>query len=45
MLIAIDATDFSRAEFDNMQYSKKHVRREINKAFAGFAGAAFCVGD
>ena len=38
ILVAIDAIDFSKYP-SNYQYCKKAVRREINKAVAGFQGA------
>lgn len=39
ILIAIDAIDFSKYQAPHYQYCKKAVRREINKAVAGFQGA------
>jgi hypothetical protein len=41
IMVAIDATDFNRFQGNakNMQYSKKGIRREINKAVTGFTGA------
>lgn len=40
VIVAIDATDLSHIPSENYQYSKKGVRRELHKAFAGFEGAA-----
>lgn len=41
VFVAIDAIDFSRFPTEGYQFSKRGVRREINKAFAGFEGAVF----
>lgn len=41
VLVAIDATDYSQVINENLQYSKKGVRREINKALTGFMGASY----
>ena len=38
-MVAIDATDFSKYDTNRYQYSKKGLRREINKAVTGFQGA------
>jgi poly(ADP-ribose) glycohydrolase len=38
-MVAIDATDFTKQIAQNYQYSKKGIRREICKAYAGFSGA------
>jgi poly(ADP-ribose) glycohydrolase len=40
VIVAIDATDLSHIPSETYQYSKKGVRRELHKAFAGFEGAA-----
>ena len=45
ILVAIDATNFSQFPAPNYQYSKKCVRREINKAVTGFTGAGLDAGD
>jgi poly(ADP-ribose) glycohydrolase len=36
VIVAIDAADFTAGSLTNIQYSKKAVQREINKAYAGF---------
>lgn len=41
VLVAIDAIDFSHHPSPHYQYSRKGVRREINKAYAGFNGAGY----
>ena len=45
VMVAIDAIDFSKYLTNNFQYSKKGIRREINKAVSGFSGAGMDADD
>ena len=44
-IVCIDATNFKTFPSDSYQYGKKGVRRELNKAYAGFAGASYRAGE